>query len=131
MAQREAAGERKMSMKILVTGGAGFIGSHLCERLVGEGHHVTAVDNFITGSRENIEHLLPLDSFDLIEYDVVQPLDGGPWDAIYHLASPTSPVGYWQHPLETLLVNTTGTYHIVELANRWGAKLLLTSTSEV
>lgn len=118
-------------MKALVTGGAGFIGSHLCEALLTQGHQVTAVDNFITGTPANVAHLTQNSNFRLVEHDVVKPLPGEPYDLLFHLASPASPVGYSQHPVETLLVNSQGTYHLLELARRQQTRFLLASTSEV
>ncbi|MDI3341060.1 MAG: SDR family oxidoreductase [Sphaerobacter sp.] len=116
-------------MRILVTGGAGFIGSHLCDALLADGHDVIAVDNFITGRRANIAHLLSHPHFQLIEHDVIEPLDLQA-DQIYHLASPASPDGYMRHPIETHLVNSVGTLNMLRLAQRYGARLLYTSTSE-
>lgn len=116
-------------MRILVAGGAGFIGSHLCEALLARGDAVTVADNFLTGRRANLAHLLDRPAFRLLEHDVTQPLDVAV-DQIYHLASPASPVGYAAHPIETHLVNSIGTYHLLELARRHGAAFLLTSTSE-
>lgn len=125
------------NVKSLIAGGAGFIGSHLCETLLNKGHEVFCVDNFITGSRKNIEHLLPNPQFHLIEWDVTKPFDNSlqstvySLQQIYHLASPASPVQYQKHPLETLLVNSLGTYNLLELAKETGAKFLYASTSEV
>jgi nucleoside-diphosphate-sugar epimerase len=116
-------------LRVLVTGGAGFIGSHLCGRLLQEGHQVTAVDNLITGSRRNVQSLVGHPSFALLEHDVVRPLDL-PVEAVFHMASPASPEGYTAHPLETALVNATGTHNMLELANRHGARFLFSSTSE-
>ncbi len=123
--------------KILVTGGAGFIGSHLCEVLLNQGHEVFCLDNFITGSKKNVEHLLPNSQFHLVEWDVIKPLDNNlrstlkDLQQIYHLASPASPVQYQKHPVETLLVNSLGTYNLLELTRETGAKFLYTSTSEI
>ncbi len=116
-------------MRIVVTGGAGFIGSHLCARLLEEGHQVFAVDNLITGSRRNIAQLLGHPAFSFLEHDVVQPLDL-PAEAVFHLASPASPKGYMEHPVETALVNSQGTYQLLEMARRNGARFLMASTSE-
>lgn len=116
-------------MRIVVTGGAGFIGSHLCARLLADGHQVTAVDNLITGMRRNIEPLLSNDRFSFVEQDVVLPIDL-PADAVFHLASPASPRGYLDHPIETALVNSIGTHNTLEMARKYGAKFLLASTSE-
>ncbi len=117
-------------MDIVVTGGAGFIGSHLCRRLLEEGHRVIAVDNLITGSDRNVASLLGHPNFTLLKHDVVQPLYLRA-QAIFHLASPASPKGYMDHPLETALANSLGSYNLLEMARRNGAKFLLASTSEV
>lgn len=116
-------------MRIIVTGGAGFIGSHLCDSLIAEGHNVTAVDNFLTGSHDNVSHLLENPLFRVLEHDVTRPLNL-PSDAIFHLASPASPEDYRAYPIETQLTNSLGTYHLLELAQSNGAKFLLASTSE-
>ncbi len=115
----------------VVTGGAGFLGSHLCDRLLAEGHRVICVDNLDTGSLENIEHIRdPLFSFEL--HDMVEHLDLlGPIDEIYHLASPASPIDYLRLPLHTLKVGSYGTHNALGLAKRHRARFLLTSTSEV
>lgn len=119
-------------MDILVTGGAGFIGSHLCDKLLMLGHSVTVMDNLLTGSTDNIQHLLGNKSFQFIKHDVIEPIPSGSrWDGIFHMASPASPVGYWTYPLETMLVNSTGTYNLLKHAAATGARFLLTSTSEV
>lgn len=117
-------------MKTLVAGGAGFIGSHLCDALLAQGHSVVAVDNFITGQRRNVEHLKDHPRFQLIEHDVIQPIDLQV-DMVFHLASPASPIGYLKHPIETSLVNSIGTYNLLELTRRNNAAFLLASTSEV
>jgi UDP-glucuronate decarboxylase len=117
-------------MKVLVSGGAGFLGSHLCDLLLQQGHEVTVIDNFITGRRENLVHLKGEKRFALQAGDLCQtPLPE--IDAIFHLASPASPVGYGQHPIETMLVNSQGTHRLLELARDRGAPFLLASTSEV
>lgn len=116
-------------MRIVVTGGAGFIGSHLCARLLGDGHQVIAVDNLITGSRRNIAHLLEHPNFSYLQHDVIQPLDIEA-NAIFHLASPASPKGYMDHPIETALANSLGTHNLLEMAKRCDASFLLASTSE-
>jgi dTDP-glucose 4,6-dehydratase len=119
-------------MRILVTGGAGFIGSHLCERLLSEGHDVVAIDNYITGSRKNVAHLINQPRFTLIERDVIQPFTvEGPLDAVMNLASPASPVGYLDNPIETMLVGSHGTHNALEIALQKGARFLHASTSEV
>jgi len=117
-------------VRILVTGGAGFIGSHLCESLLLDGYQVIAVDSLLTGRLDNIRHLLTHPFFRFIEQDVTQGIDIEA-DAIFHLASPASPVGYRQYPIETLLVNSVGTYHLLELARRVRARFVFASTSEV
>ncbi len=116
-------------MHVLVAGGAGFIGSHLCARLLEEGHSVLCVDNFLTGSRRNIAALLQQPGFEFLERDITQPF---PFEAeaVFHLASPASPVGYMEHPFETILANSMGTYHLLQRAKALGARFLLTSTSE-
>ena len=118
-------------MNVVVSGGAGFVGSHLCDSLIAEGHRVTVLDNLITGKWENVKHLEGSSSFQFILHDVTEPLPDLACDAIYHLASPASPVGYWAHPLETLMVNSVGTHNLLQLAEREGARFLLASTSEV
>ncbi len=124
-------------MRILITGGGGFLGSHLCDKLLADGHHVIAVDNFITGHRRNVAHLLGHPAFQLIEHDIIQPFTvDGPLDAVLNFASPaspskTAPTGYLQLPLETLLVGAHGTLHALELARAKGARFLQASTSEV
>lgn len=118
-------------MRYVISGAAGFIGSHLCERLLAEGHEVVALDNFITGDVENIEHLLDKAGFKLIEQDVTQPIEiGGDVDRVFHLASLASPVDYLKYPIETLESGSTGTRNMLELARRNDAPFLLTSTSE-
>ncbi len=119
-------------MNVLITGGAGFIGSHLSERLLKDGHRVIAVDNFITGSRQNVAHLATNPNFELIERDIIAGLDyAGPLDAVMNLASPASPVGYLDNPIETMLVGSHGTRNALELARVKGARFLQASTSEV
>ena len=117
-------------MKIVVTGGAGFIGSHLCTRLLTEGHAVLCVDNLITGTTDNIASIRNHPQFTFFEQDVTQPFRFQA-DAIFHLASPASPVGYMQHPIETILVNSHGTYQMLEQAKKQRAKFLVASTSEI
>ena len=117
-------------MKILVTGGAGFIGSNLCARLLAEGHSVLCVDNLITGTTDNIALIRNHPHFTFLEHDVTQPFCFQA-DAIFHLASPASPVGYMQHPIETILVNSQGTYQMLEQAKKQMAKFLVSSTSEI
>ena len=120
-------------MKALIAGGAGFIGSHLCARLLNEGHEVLCVDNLLTGSERNIAPLRNRDGFRFAQADITQPLrDGAGSDAdvIFHLASPASPVGYWTYPFETIRVNTEGAFQLLDLAQRAGARFLMASTSE-
>jgi UDP-glucuronate decarboxylase len=117
-------------MRILVTGGAGFIGSHLCERLLAEGHEVLCLDNFFTGRRENIEHLLDLHEFKLLRQDVTEPIYV-PVDQIYNLACPASPVHYQYNPVKTVKSNVMGAINMLVLAKRVGARILQASTSEV
>lgn len=119
-------------MRILVTGGAGFIGSHLCERLLNQGHHVICVDNLSTGRRANIETLIALPAFTFKNHDIVEELPSLPQvDRIYHLASPASPPGYQRFPIETLRVNGEGTRLLLEAADKSGARFLFASTSEI
>lgn len=117
-------------MKIVVTGGAGFVGSNLCARLLEEGHTVLCVDTYITGSPQNIEEFLTHPNFTFLQHDVTQPFDFEA-DAIFHLASPASPVGYMEHPIETILVNSMGTYQMLEQARKQNARFLVSSTSEI
>jgi len=117
-------------LKIVVTGGAGFIGSNLCARLLNEGHTVICVDNLITGSTKNIDSLLNNPHFTFLQHDVIQPFHCEV-DAIFHLASPASPIGYMEHPIETILVNSQGTYQMLELARKQRALFLVSSTSEI
>ncbi|GAB2727978.1 UDP-glucuronic acid decarboxylase family protein [Streptomyces bullii] len=118
-------------MRAVVTGGAGFIGSHLCERLLREGHDVVCVDNLLTSSVENIGHLLGESRFRFSRWDISQGLDvPGQVDAVLHLASPASPADYLALPLETLRVGSAGTWHALDLAAAKRARFLLTSTSE-
>lgn len=118
-------------MRILVAGAAGFIGSHLCERLLEEGHEVLGVDNYLTGSPANVAHLGPPARFRMLRHDVTEPLAlDGPLDVIFNLASPASPKNYLEHPIETLRTGAEGSRHLLELACEKGARYLLASTSE-
>lgn len=117
-------------MKIVVTGGAGFVGSNLCARLLQEGHDVLCVDNYITGSARNIEDVLNHPNFTYLQQDVTQPFSFEA-DAIFHLASPASPVGYMSHPIETIMANSQGTYQMLEQARKQNAMFLISSTSEI
>lgn len=116
--------------RILVTGGAGFIGSHLCERLVNEGNDVICIDNFYSGSKENVWHLIGKPNFELVRHDVINPY----WaevDEIYNLACPASPIYYQTDPIQTTKTSFFGAYHMLGLARRTKAKILQSSTSEV
>ena len=117
-------------MRILITGGAGFIGSHLCERLLGEGHEVICLDNFFTGRRENIFHLLDNPRFELIRHDVTEPILLEV-DQIYNLACPASPVHYQYNPVKTVKTSVMGAINMLGLAKRVRARILQASTSEV
>lgn len=117
-------------MRILVTGGAGFIGSHLCERLLGEGHEVVCLDNFFTGTKKNISHLLDSHSFELIRHDITEPILLEV-DRIYNFACPASPVHYQYNPVKTVKTSVMGTINMLGLAKRVRARILQASTSEV
>eukprot|EP00043_Microstomoeca_roanoka_P017099 m.177250 g.177250 ORF g.177250 m.177250 type:complete len:454 (+) comp16570_c8_seq1:231-1592(+) len=116
--------------RILITGGAGFVGSHLTDALMMQGHEVTVIDNFFTGRKKNVEHWIGHPNFELINHDVVEPFMIEV-DEIYHLASPASPPHYMYNPIKTIKTNTIGTINMLGLAKRVGARLLLASTSEV
>jgi UDP-glucuronate decarboxylase len=115
--------------KILVTGGAGFLGSHLCDRLINQGHHVLCVDNYFTGSKKNIYHLLDSKNFEVIRQDISIPLYVEV-DEIYNLACPASPHYYQLDPIQTLKTSVIGSFNMLGLAKRTGAKILQASTSE-
>lgn len=117
-------------MKILVTGGAGFIGSHLCDRLVADGHEVICLDNFFTGRKENIVHLMDNYRFEVLRHDVIEPILLEV-DQIYNLACPASPIHYQYNPVKTIKTNVMGTLNMLGLAKRVRAKILQASTSEV
>ncbi len=117
-------------MRTLVTGGAGFLGSHLCDRLVRDGHSVIALDNLYTGSKRNIAHLLARDDFEFIRHDVVEPILLEV-DWVFNLACPASPVHYQHNPVKTVKTSVLGTLHMLGLAKRVGARMLQASTSEV
>jgi len=118
-------------MADLVAGGAGFIGSHLCDRLILEGRAVICADNFLTGRLSNVEYLLGSPRFSLVELDLIEGAPEVEVERIYHLASPASPPGYARFPIDTLRVNSEGTRHLLELAARTGARFMYASTSEV
>ncbi len=117
-------------MHVLVTGGAGFLGSHLCDALLAEGHSVICADNLLTGRMQNLAHLRHESRFAFLEQDVSRPFDPGKVDYIFHFASPASPVDYLEHAIETLQVGSLGSLNCLELAQKYGAKFLLASTSE-
>jgi len=121
---------KNLLKQTLVTGGAGFIGSHLCDRLLTDGHHVLCVDDFSTGDKGNISHLLGNPRFELLRHDVTFPLYVEV-DEIYNLACPASPVHYQRDPVQTIKTNVHGAINMLELAKRTGAKILQASTSEV
>jgi dTDP-glucose 4,6-dehydratase len=119
-------------VRTVITGGAGFIGSHLCERFLAMGHEVVCVDNVITGALSNVEHLRSNDRFSFIRHDVSHPLElDEPVDNVLHFASPASPVDYLKYPIQTLKVGSLGTHNTLGLAKAKGARYLVASTSEV
>jgi dTDP-glucose 4,6-dehydratase len=118
--------------RAVITGGAGFLGSHLCDRLLRDGYEVLCLDNFLTGTPDNVEHLLGDDRFRLLKVDVTDWIHiSGPVDAVLHFASPASPADYLHLPIQTLKVGSIGTFHAVGLAQEKGARFVLASTSEV
>jgi UDP-glucuronate decarboxylase len=117
-------------MRILVTGGAGFLGSHLCERLLNEGHDVICIDNFFTGSKDNIIHLMDSHRFELVRHDITEPILLEV-DRIYNLACPASPVHYQYNPVKTIKTSVMGTINMLGMAKRVKARILQASTSEV
>ena len=119
-----------MNRRILVTGGAGFLGSHLCEKLLQRGDEVICLDNFYTGSKRNVIHLLKNPYFEILRHDVVQPIHVEV-DEIYNLACPASPVHYQRDPIKTTVTSVSGAIHVLDLAHRLGAKVLQASTSEI
>ena len=119
-------------MRVLIAGGAGFLGSHLADRFLADGAEVVVLDNFVTGARDNLAHLAKNSRFRLIEQDVIEPVTvAEKLDGVLHLASPASPVDYLRLPVETLLVGSIGTLRLLDLARAHGARFLLASTSEV
>jgi dTDP-glucose 4,6-dehydratase len=123
---------RRKKVRVLITGGAGFLGSHLCDRFLAEGHTVIAMDNLITGKTANIEHLAGHERFLFIKHDVTNYIYvEGPLDAVLHFASPASPIDYLELPIPTLKVGALGTHKALGLAKAKGARFLLASTSEV
>jgi dTDP-glucose 4,6-dehydratase len=117
-------------MRVLVTGGAGFLGSHLCDALLAEGHAVVCADNLLTGRMQNLEHLAHEPCFEFLQQDVCHAFDPGRLDYVFHFASPASPVDYLKHGIETLQVGSAGTFNCLEIARKFNAKFLLASTSE-
>lgn len=116
--------------RALVTGGAGFVGSHLCDLLLGDGYDVVAADNLLTGRMANIEHLRNDSRFEFVKADVSEPFDCGAVEFVFHFASPASPVDYGEHGIETLKVGSYGTFNSLEVARKYSAGFLLASTSE-
>jgi dTDP-glucose 4,6-dehydratase len=121
-----------MKKRILITGAAGFLGSHLCDRFIKEGYFVIGMDNLITGDLQNIEHLFPLEDFEFYNHDVTKFVHvSGKLDYILHFASPASPIDYLKIPIQTLKVGAMGTHNLLGLAKEKGARMLIASTSEV
>ncbi len=121
-----------MTKRVLITGGAGFLGSHLCDRFIHEGYQVIAMDNLLTGSIDNIAHLFPLKEFEYYHHDVTKFVHvPGPLDYILHFASPASPIDYLKMPIQTLKVGALGTHNLLGLAREKKARILVASTSEV
>ena len=119
-----------MKPRALITGGAGFLGSHLCDALLAEGYSVVAVDNLLTGRMSNIEHLRREGNFEFLQIDINRPFDCGPVNYVFHFASPASPVDYMVHGIDTLKVGSLGTMNALEVAHKHRAKYLFASTSE-
>lgn len=125
---------REIAVNILVTGGAGFIGSHLISRLLTEGHHITCLDNYSTGDPRHVAAHQDNCRFSFVRHDIIQPWippEGSPFQQIYHLACPASPKHYQADPLQTIRTGIWGTYHLLELAKQQGSRILIASTSEV
>jgi dTDP-glucose 4,6-dehydratase len=119
-------------MRLLITGAAGFLGSHLCDRFLAEGHSVVGLDNFVTGNPENLAHLMGNQRFEFIQHDISTfTYVAGPLEGVLHFASPASPVDYLEHPIATLKVGSLGTHNALGLARAKGARFLMASTSEV
>jgi dTDP-glucose 4,6-dehydratase len=118
------------SPRALVTGGAGFLGSHLCDALLAEGYSVIVADNLLTGRTSNLDHLRNESRFEFRQVDINLPFDCGKVDYVFHFACPASPVDYMEHGIETLKVGSLGTMHALEVARKYGAKYLISSTSE-
>jgi dTDP-glucose 4,6-dehydratase len=116
--------------RALITGGAGFLGSHLADALLADGWHVVVVDNLLTGRLANIRHLQNEPRFEFVEQDICDPFDPGRVDYVFHFASPASPVDYGVHGIHTLKVGSLGTFHALGVARKYGAKYLVSSTSE-
>jgi len=117
-------------VRALVTGAAGFLGSHMVDRLLGDGHHVFAVDNLVTGSRTNLEHLAREPRFEFLEHDITRAFDPGSVDMVFNMASPASPADYMAHGIETLMTGAEGTRNTLEIAEKYSARFLHCSTSE-
>jgi dTDP-glucose 4,6-dehydratase len=117
-------------LRVLVTGGAGFLGSHLCDALLAEGNSVVAVDNLLTGRTHNIDHLRNESRFEFRQLDICEPFNCGKVDYVFHFASPASPIDYSIHGIATLKVGSLGTFHALEVAKKYGARYFLASTSE-
>ena len=117
-------------LRVAVTGGAGFLGSHLCDALLGDGHRVVAIDSLLTGSLNNLQHLRTDSRFEFLQHDICQPFDCGRVDYVFNFASPASPVDYSKHGIATLQVGSLGTFNALEAARRHGARFFMASTSE-